>query len=161
MKKKGRSISKKDLSEGMGKLQTEQEMVAMEMDDPVMSILQRFPPHAVIALAAELPDLFPEGHLQRITKNAAAPAGVDFEAPTSLLDEQIKTVAAYFRENKDLFDGLPVLPREALRQLVAIRKYATPEEIIRIEERIFAALRKRFGPFDENALVTFLVKYLL
>jgi len=124
--------------------------------------MHRYPPDVIAALAREIPDLFSGDPLPyrrgRISERDSA---LHIESSPELLDEHIRTIAAYFHETEDSLSQLPALAREALRQLVVIRKYLPPQEIARIEERILAGLRKRFGPFDESALVMFLVKFLL
>lgn len=119
-------------------------------------------PDAVIAmLAADAPDIFLEDVLKKVTASPLNGESLSFEESPELVDEQIKNITAYIRAHEDSFQELPQLPREALRMLVTLRKYLHPEEIVRIEDRIFESLRKKYGWFDESALIMFLVKYLL
>lgn len=76
------------------------------------------------------------------------------------IDEQIQGIEAYLRARDGLAD-LPELPREALRELIAIRKNSSVQDIALLEERVLNKLRHRYGNFDEGNLVLFLVKYLL
>jgi len=151
----------RDVKFGNGCPNPSVELSVVESSDPAMNILQRIPPQALAALAAEIPDIVPDEIARKVSPCSPRERALHIEDAPPLVDEQIKTIAAYIREREDSFESLPELPREALRSFVTIRKYVATEELVRIEERILAGLRKRFGPFDENALVTFLVKYLL
>lgn len=129
--------------------------------DPLTEIVQRYPPEVIAALAREVPDLFSADALHRNGRVSERETALHIESSPELLDDHIRTIAAYFHETENSLHQLPALAREALRQLVVIRKYLPAEEIVRIEERILAGLRKKFGPFNESALVMFLVKFLL
>lgn len=129
--------------------------------DFITEIVQRYPPDVIAALAREIPDLFSADAFHRNGRASERETALHIESSPELLDDHIRTIAAYFHETEDSLNQLPALAREALRQLVIIRKYLPAEEIARIEERILAGLRKKFGPFNESALVMFLVKFLL
>lgn len=124
-------------------------------------MLQRLSSRELATLSEELPDIFSEEQLKTIATRLNRQEAIH-ERPSALaIDEQIKTIAAYIREREESFSQLPVLPREALRQLIMIRKYASTEEVMQLEDRILGNLRKQFGAFDQSGLVMFLVKYLL
>jgi len=127
----------------------------------VEKMLRRFSVSELATLAKELPDIFPWEQLKKIASRLNRQAPGPGEPAELYIDEQIKTIAAYIREREDSFNQLPVLPREALRQLIMIRKYASTEEVLQLQDRIMNNLQKQFGPFDKSGLVMFLVKYLL
>ena len=127
----------------------------------VEKMLQRFSVSELAILAKELPDIFSGEQLTKIAARLNRRAASPGESAEQYIDEQIKTIAAYIRERENSFNQLPVLPREALRQLIMIRKYASTEEVMQLQDRIMNNLQKQFGPFDESGLVMFLVKYLL
>ncbi|MCX8042699.1 MAG: hypothetical protein N3B18_01070 [Desulfobacterota bacterium] len=129
--------------------------------DTSADILTRYPPAVVAALAAEVPDLFPDAITAQTTNTVDADTALNVELSSALMDEHIKTLAAYNRLHDDSCNDLPEIAREALRQFVILKKYLPTDEIAKLEAKVFAALRKRFGPFDESGLVMFLVKYLL
>jgi len=130
-------------------------------NDAVEKMLRRFSSTEIATLVKELPDIFSGEQLTKIAGRLNRQAAAPGEPAEQYIDEQIKTIAAYIREREDSFNQLPVLPREALRQLLMIRKYASTEEVVQLQDKIMHNLQKHFGPFDESALVMFLVKYLL
>ena len=154
------ATAKKRFSNTEPRIEQHQGMVESGYSDYAREIREL--PDAVIAvLAADAPDIFPEDVLQKATASPLGGESFSFEDSPELVDEQIKNITAYIRAHEDSIQELPQLPREALRMLVTLRKYLRPEEIVRIEDRIFESLRKKYGRFDEGALVMFLVKYLL
>ncbi len=148
----GNCTRRQDVPKGLG--------VAVACD-PAADVFQKYHPETLAALAAEIPDIFPDRCIQKAASAVKRGEGFHAEASPELVDENIKAIAAYMREREEAWDDLPPLAREALRKFVTIRKYVPPEDMVRLEERIFAGLRRKFGPFNESGLVMFLVKYLL
>ncbi|MEI6126757.1 MAG: hypothetical protein WCQ99_09430 [Pseudomonadota bacterium] len=109
----------------------------------------------------ELPQVFHDEHIQKIITRFEENNGESYAAVQSDIDEQIKGIAAFLKGREETLHELPELPREALKQLLALRRSASVEEVMQIQEKILHSLRQRYGDFDEGNLVLFLVKYLL
>jgi len=84
-----------------------------------------------------------------------------FNLSSAEADRQIRGIEAYLQERAMPVEELPELPREALRQLIAVRKNASVEEALAIQDTLLSNLHRQYGNFDEANLVLFLVKYLL